>query len=55
MQGQKLQLPLIAALFKAFSEDERDIGDLDVLAELAEDIGMMTHEEVKPSVYFQAR
>jgi len=45
MQGQKLQLPLITALFKAFSEDERDIGDLDVLAELAEDIGMMTHEE----------
>jgi len=45
MGGQNLQLPLITALFKAFSEDEKDIGDLNVLAELAEDVGMMTNEK----------
>jgi len=45
MEGQKLQLPLITALLKAFSEDEQDIGDLNVLAELAENVGMMTNEE----------
>jgi len=45
MGGQDLQLPLITALLKAFSEDEKDIGDLNVLASLAESVGMMTNGE----------
>jgi len=42
---QSLQLPLISALFKAFNEDGKDIGDLNVLAEAAEGVGLMTNEE----------
>jgi predicted DsbA family dithiol-disulfide isomerase len=45
MGGQNLQLPLITALFKAFNEDEKDIGDLNVLAELAENVGMLNKQE----------
>lgn len=44
--GEKLQLPLLCALFKAHLEDGRDIADLDVLSDLAEGVGMMTKEEV---------
>jgi protein-disulfide isomerase-like protein with CxxC motif len=47
MAGQDLQLPLISALFKAFSEDDKDIGDLNVLAEISESVGMMTSEEAR--------
>lgn len=39
--GQKLQTPLITAIFKATMQDGRDISDINVLAELAEDGGIM--------------
>ncbi|MEM1074885.1 MAG: DsbA family oxidoreductase [Pseudomonadota bacterium] len=34
------QTAVVSALFKAYFEDGRDIGDLDVLADVADDIGM---------------
>jgi len=43
--GQKVQLPLLCALFKAHLEDGQDIADIKVLAELAESVGMMTQDE----------
>ncbi|KAL0954597.1 hypothetical protein HGRIS_003557 [Hohenbuehelia grisea] len=43
--GQALQLPVLSALFKAYLEDEKDIGDLDVLADIAEQTGVMTKDE----------
>ena len=44
--GQKLQTPLITAIFKATMQDGRDISDINVLAELAEDGGIMSKAEV---------
>lgn len=43
--GQKLQLPVLCGIFKANLEDGRDIGDVNVLAEVAEKCGMMTKDE----------
>ncbi|KZT29686.1 thioredoxin-like protein [Neolentinus lepideus HHB14362 ss-1] len=43
--GQKLQQPLLTAIFKAFLEDEKDIGDKEVLAECAAEAGSFTKEE----------
>jgi len=45
MGGQKLQLPILSAIFKANLEEEKDIADVDVLAELAEKVGMMSKDE----------
>jgi len=43
--GQKLQVPLLCAVFKAHMEDEQDIADINVLADLAANAGTMTREE----------
>jgi len=43
--GQKLQLPVLCALYKAHLEDGKDIGDYEVLADIAEKVGMMTRAE----------
>jgi len=43
--GQALQLPVLSAIFKAYLEDGKDIGNVDVLAEIAEQTGMMTNDE----------
>ncbi|KAJ8502926.1 hypothetical protein ONZ45_g11317 [Pleurotus djamor] len=40
--GQAYQLPLLTAIFKAYYELGQDIGDIAVLASLAEQVGMMT-------------
>lgn len=45
--GQKLQVPLLCAVFKAHMEDEQDIADIGVLAGLAESTGTMTREQVR--------
>jgi predicted DsbA family dithiol-disulfide isomerase len=45
--GQKLQVPLLCAVFKAHMEDEKDIADINVLAELAESAGTMSKAEVR--------
>lgn len=47
--GQKLQLPVLCGIFKANLEDGKDIGDVNVLAEVAEKSGMMTKEEASCS------
>ncbi|EAU85377.1 hypothetical protein CC1G_07071 [Coprinopsis cinerea okayama7 len=43
--GQKLQTPLVSAIFKATMEEGRDISDINVLAELAEDGGVMSKSD----------
>ncbi|KAG5642426.1 hypothetical protein DXG03_002800 [Asterophora parasitica] len=43
--GQKLQIPVLCGVFKANLEDGKDIGDLDVLGEIAEDAGLMSKDE----------
>ena len=48
--GQKLQLPVLCGIFKANLEDGRDIGDVNVLAEVAEKSGMMTKDEANCSI-----
>jgi len=45
MGGQKLQVPVLCGIFKANLEEARDIGDVSVLAEVAEEAGMMTKDE----------
>lgn len=43
--GQEYQLPLIRAYFKEHLEEAKDIGDPEVLADIAARIGFMTKEE----------
>ncbi|KAF9475110.1 thioredoxin-like protein [Pholiota conissans] len=43
--GQKLQVPLLCAVFKAHMEDAKDIADINVLAEIAESAGTMSKAE----------
>ena len=47
MGGQKMQLPFILAIFKAFMEDGKDIADYDVLAENTEEAGVMSKDQVR--------
>lgn len=43
--GQLLQIPLLAAIFKAYTIDSKDIGSLDVLGDAAESAGVMSKEQ----------
>jgi predicted DsbA family dithiol-disulfide isomerase len=43
--GQKLQIPILCALCRAHLEEGLNISDYDVLADIAEEVGMMTKEE----------
>ena len=45
--GQELQVPVLCALFKAYLEDGQDIADNNVLADIAQKVGMMPKNEVK--------
>jgi len=45
MGGQTLQLPVLCGIFKANLEEGADIGDINVLAEVAENAGMMSKDE----------
>jgi predicted DsbA family dithiol-disulfide isomerase len=45
--GQKLQLPVLCNIFKANLQDSKDIGDVNVLAEIAAKVGMMSKPEVR--------
>lgn len=40
-----MQLPILCNIFKASLQDSKDIGDVDVLAEIAVKVGMMSKEE----------
>jgi predicted DsbA family dithiol-disulfide isomerase len=50
MGGQKLQLPVLCGIFKANLEEGKDIGDVNVLAEVAEKSSMMSKDEVSCSM-----
>jgi predicted DsbA family dithiol-disulfide isomerase len=43
--GQHFQLPLLSAIFKAYTSDSEDIGSLEVLGEAAEVAGFMSKQE----------
>jgi predicted DsbA family dithiol-disulfide isomerase len=45
--GQEKQLPLLCALFRAFLEDGQDIADLDVLSDIAQQVGVFSKAEVR--------
>ena len=45
--GQRLQVPLLCAIFKAHLEDGKDIADFNILADIAESSGTMSHKEVR--------
>lgn len=44
--GQKLLLPVLCNIFKANLQDGKDIGDDNVLADIAVKVGMMNKKEV---------
>jgi len=43
--GQSLQLALLHALYRAYFEEEKDIGDVSLLAFYADQVGLMNREE----------
>jgi len=43
--GQELQQALIQSYFKAFFEEGKDIGNLDLLGDLAQNVGLMPKDE----------
>ncbi|KAL0573572.1 hypothetical protein V5O48_008386 [Marasmius crinis-equi] len=45
MGGQEKQLPVLCGIFKAYMEESKDICDIDVLADVAEQADVMTREE----------
>jgi predicted DsbA family dithiol-disulfide isomerase len=45
--GQYKQLPILNAIFKAYTVEQKDIGDLELLAQFSEDVGLMSKEEVR--------
>ncbi|KAF8235796.1 thioredoxin-like protein [Tricholoma matsutake] len=45
MGGQQMQVPILCGIFKANLEEAKDIGDVNVLAEVAEKVGLMSKDE----------
>jgi predicted DsbA family dithiol-disulfide isomerase len=45
--GQELQQALIQSYFKAFFEEGKDIGNLDLLGDLAQNVQLMSKDEVR--------
>ncbi|KIK62475.1 hypothetical protein GYMLUDRAFT_41927 [Collybiopsis luxurians FD-317 M1] len=43
--GQNKQLPFLCAVFRAYLEEDKDVADLDVLSEIAEQSGVMSKGE----------
>ncbi len=44
--GQKLQLPLFLAIFKAYLQEGKDIADIDLLSDVAAEVDVMSKEQV---------
>ena len=44
--GQEMQISVILAVFKAYLQDEKDIADIDLLSDLAEQNNVMSKNEV---------
>ena len=49
MGGSAVQIALITEIFRAYCEDDLDISDARVLADVAEESGMMSKAEVSVS------
>lgn len=47
MGGSRYQEALLSAVFKEHMENSKDISDVDVLSDIAEDVGMMTKDDVR--------
>lgn len=45
MGGQTYQQPLLMALYKGYFEQEKDIADINVLSDIAEEVGLMTKDD----------
>jgi len=45
--GQDMQISLLLAVFKAYLQEAKDIGDIDLLADLAEELKVMPKDEVR--------
>ena len=45
--GQEKQISVILAVFKAYLQDAKDIADIDLLSDLAEQNNVMTKNEVR--------
>lgn len=50
MGGQQMQVPILCGIFKANLEEAKDIGDVNVLAEVAEKVGLMSKDEARHSI-----
>ena len=46
MGGQEKQLPLLCALFRAHLEEGKDISNIEILSDVAAEVGMMSKQEV---------
>ena len=42
-----MQISLLLAVFKAYLQEAKDIGDIDLLADLAEELKVMPKDEVR--------
>lgn len=45
--GQDMQISLLLAVFKAYLQEAKDIGDIELLADLAEQVKVMPKDEVR--------
>lgn len=48
--GQDLQTPLLTAIYKAHMEEGQDIAEIAVLADIADNAGTMSREQVNPII-----
>ena len=45
--GQDMQISFLLAVFKAYLQEAKDIGDIDILADLSEQLKVMPKDEVR--------
>jgi len=45
--GQKLQIPVLRAIYKSHLQDDKDMAAVEVLADIAEAEGVMSKEKVR--------
>ena len=48
--GQDFQIPLLKAIYKAYMEEGKDIAEIAVLADIADNAGTMSREKVNPVI-----
>jgi protein-disulfide isomerase-like protein with CxxC motif len=47
MGGAQLQLPYLNAIFRVHLQEGKDVSDIEVLSDVAAEIGMLTKAEVR--------